>query len=80
MVTIGTKQTFNSLCDKKLTNKRYERFDTEIVRYNTNSLKYDFKIEKNKPVYFGAVAMDFKCCEEILSDMQKNRAWYFWIH
>ncbi len=24
-------------------------FDNEINRYGTNSLKYDFKIDKNKP-------------------------------
>ena len=50
-------------------------FDEEINRYNTNSLKYDFKSDKNKPedVFPMWVAdMDFKCCDEILNDMHKN--------
>lgn len=50
-------------------------FDKEINRYNTNSLKYDFKTDKNKPndVFPMWVAdMDFKCCEEILNDMHKK--------
>lgn len=50
-------------------------FDEEISRYKTNSLKYDFKTDKNKPddVFPMWVAdMDFKCCEEILNDMHKK--------
>lgn len=50
-------------------------FDKEINRYKTNSLKYDFKSDKNKPddVFPMWVAdMDFKCCEEILNDMHKK--------
>ena len=50
-------------------------FDEEINRYKTNSLKYDFKSDKNKPddVFPMWVAdMDFKCCEEILNDMHKK--------
>lgn len=50
-------------------------FDNEINRYNTNSLKYDFKLDKNKPndVFPMWVAdMDFKCCDEILNDMHKK--------
>ncbi len=50
-------------------------FDDDINRYDTNSLKYDFKSDKNKPddVYPMWVAdMDFKCCDEILKDMHKR--------
>lgn len=50
-------------------------FDNEINRYRTNSLKYDFKSDKNKPddVFPMWVAdMDFKCCDEILNDMHKK--------
>ena len=50
-------------------------FNEEINRYKTNSLKYDFKSDKNKPedVFPMWVAdMDFKCCEEILNDMHKK--------
>ncbi|NLL02207.1 MAG: pyridoxal phosphate-dependent aminotransferase [Mollicutes bacterium] len=50
-------------------------FDEEINRNKTNSLKYDFKSDKNKPddVFPMWVAdMDFKCCEEILNDMHKK--------
>lgn len=50
-------------------------FDIETDRYNTNSLKYDFKNDKNKPndVFPMWVAdMDFKCCDEILNDMHKR--------
>ena len=50
-------------------------FDEEINRYNTNSLKYDFKKEKNKPndvLPMWIADMDFKCCDEILSDMHKK--------
>lgn len=50
-------------------------FDDEINRYRTNSLKYDFKSDKNKPddVFPMWVAdMDFKCCDEILNDMHKK--------
>lgn len=50
-------------------------FDNEINRYNTNSLKYDFKKEKNKPsdvLPMWVADMDFKCCDEILSDMHKK--------
>ena len=50
-------------------------FNEEIIRNNTNSLKYDFKSDKNKPddVFPMWVAdMDFKCCDEILNDMHKR--------
>lgn len=50
-------------------------FDNEINRYKTNSLKYDFKSDKNKPydVFPMWIAdMDFKCCDEILNDMHKK--------
>ena len=50
-------------------------FDQEINRYNTNSLKYDFKSDKNKPtdiLPMWVADMDFKCCDEILSDMHKK--------
>lgn len=50
-------------------------FDEEFNRYNTNSLKYDFKSDKNKPddVFPMWVAdMDFKCSDEILKDMHKK--------
>lgn len=50
-------------------------FDEETNRYKTNSLKYDFKSDKNKPddVFPMWVAdMDFKCCDEILNDMHKK--------
>jgi len=50
-------------------------FDEEINRYKTNSLKYDFNSDKNKPddVFPMWVAdMDFKCCNEILNDMHKK--------
>ncbi len=50
-------------------------FDEEINRYKTNSLKYDFKFDKNKSddVFPMWVAdMDFKCCDEILNDMHKK--------
>ncbi len=50
-------------------------FNKEINRYNTNSLKYDFKSDKNMPddVFPMWVAdMDFKCCKEILKDMRKK--------
>lgn len=50
-------------------------FDEEINRYKTNSLKYDFKFDKNKPddvLPMWVADMDFKCCEEILKDMHKK--------
>ena len=50
-------------------------FNDEINRYHTNSLKYDFKKEKNKPedvIPMWVADMDFKCCEEILNDMHKK--------
>lgn len=50
-------------------------FDKEMDRYKSNSLKYDFKSDKNKPndVFPMWVAdMDFKCCDEILNDMHKK--------
>lgn len=50
-------------------------FDEEINRYHTNSLKYDFKMDKNKPedVFPMWVAdMDFKCCDEILNDLHQK--------
>lgn len=50
-------------------------FDNEINRYGTNSLKYDFKIDKNKPedvLPMWVADMDFRCCEEILNDMHKK--------
>ena len=47
-------------------------FNQEIDRYKTNSLKYDFKKEKGKsedifPMW--VADMDFRCPEEILSDL-----------
>lgn len=50
-------------------------FNNEINRYHTNSLKYDFKKEKNKPedvIPMWVADMDFRCCEEILNDMHKK--------
>lgn len=50
-------------------------FDNEISRYDTNSLKYDFKLSKNKPddvLPMWVADMDFKCSEEILNDMHKK--------
>lgn len=50
-------------------------FDEEINRYHTNSLKYDFKMDKNKPedVFPMWVAdMDFKCYDEILNDLHQK--------
>lgn len=50
-------------------------FDNEINRYKTNSLKYDFKSDKNKPddvLPMWIADMDFKCCDEILNDMHKK--------
>lgn len=50
-------------------------FDEEINRYKTNSLKYDFKSDRNKPddVFPMWIAdMDFKCYDEILNDMHKK--------
>lgn len=50
-------------------------FDNEINRYGTNSLKYDFKLSKNKPddvLPMWVADMDFKCSEEILNDMHKK--------
>lgn len=50
-------------------------FNEDINRYNTNSLKFDFKEERNKPndVFPMWVAdMDFKCCDEILNDLRKK--------
>jgi len=50
-------------------------FDEEINRYNSNSLKYDFKNDKNKPndvLPMWVADMDFKCCDEILNDMHQK--------
>ena len=50
-------------------------FDEKINRYNSNSLKYDFKNDKNKPndvLPMWVADMDFKCCDEILNDMHKK--------
>lgn len=50
-------------------------FDEEISRYNTSSLKYDFNVEKNKPINafpMWVADMDFKCCDEILQDLHKQ--------
>lgn len=50
-------------------------FDEEINRYNTNSLKYDFKSLRNKPDYvlpMWVADMDFKCSYEILKEMHKR--------
>ncbi len=50
-------------------------FNKEINRYGTNSLKYDFKREKNKPedVFPMWVAdMDFKCPKEVIKKMNKR--------
>ncbi len=49
-------------------------FDKEIDRYNTNSLKYDFKKERGMPndVFPMWVAdMDFKSPDEVLEDLNK---------
>lgn len=50
-------------------------FNKEINRYNTNSLKYDFKKAKGKPddVFPMWVAdMDFKCPKEVTKEMNKR--------
>jgi len=50
-------------------------FDEEINRYNTSCLKYDFKAARGKPndVFPMWVAdMDFKCPDEVLSDLHKR--------
>lgn len=50
-------------------------FDIEIDRYKTNSLKYDFNVDKNKPndvLPMWVADMDFRCCDEILNDMHKK--------
>lgn len=50
-------------------------FDEEINRNNSNSLKYDFKKDKNKPddvLPMWVADMDFKCCDEILKDLHKK--------
>ncbi len=50
-------------------------FDNEINRHGTNSLKYDFRISKNKPedvLPMWVADMDFKHCDEILNDMHKR--------
>ena len=50
-------------------------FDQIVNRYGSNSLKYDFKKDKNKPedVFPMWVAdMDFKCCDEIINEMNKK--------
>lgn len=50
-------------------------FDKEINRYNTNSLKYDFKKERRKPediMPMWVADMDFMCPKEILDDMHKR--------
>ena len=47
-------------------------FDEKVDRYKTNSLKYDFKADKNKPddVFPMWVAdMDFRCPNEVIEDM-----------
>ena len=44
-------------------------FDEKVDRYKTNSLKYDFKTQKNKPedVFPMWVAdMDFRCPNEVI--------------
>ncbi len=51
------------------------QFDEDVNRYNTNSLKYDFKEEKNKPANvmpMWVADMDFKCPNVVIEDM-KNR-------
>lgn len=50
-------------------------FDEEINRYSSNSLKYDFKKDRNKPddvLPMWVADMDFKCCDEILNDLHKK--------
>lgn len=50
-------------------------FDEEINRYDSNSLKHDFKKDKNKPddvLPMWVADMDFKCCDEILNDLHKK--------
>lgn len=49
-------------------------FDYDINRYQTNSLKYDFKEDKGKPkdIFPMWVAdMDFKCCDAIIEAITK---------
>lgn len=50
-------------------------FNEKINRYNTNSLKYDSKKQRNKPedVFPMWVAdMDFRCPQEVIDDMAKK--------
>ena len=50
-------------------------FDEDICRYKTNSLKYDFKSDRNKPedvLPMWVADMDFKCCDKILDDMHNK--------
>lgn len=49
--------------------------DDDVNRYNTKSLKYDFKKDKNKlddvlPMW--VADMDFRCPDEVIDDMKKR--------
>ena len=49
--------------------------DDGINRYNTKSLKYDFKKDKNKPddvLPMWVADMDFRCPDEVIVDMKKR--------
>lgn len=49
--------------------------DDDINRYNTKSLKYDFKKDKNKPedvLPMWVADMDFRCPDEVIDDMKKR--------
>lgn len=51
------------------------KFDEEVNRYNTNSLKYDFKKDKNKPndvLPMWVADMDFKCPDVVIEEMKKK--------
>lgn len=49
--------------------------EDDINRYNTKSLKYDFKKDKNKPddvLPMWVADMDFKCPDVVIDDMKKR--------
>ncbi len=49
--------------------------DDDVNRYNTKSLKYDFKKDKNKPddvLPMWVADMDFRCPDEVIDDMKKR--------
>lgn len=50
-------------------------FNEKINRYHTNSLKFDFKKQRNKPedvLPMWVADMDFKCPNELIEDMAKR--------